>query len=90
METWGTTLKEGIEAPGQQDLYEVHGQWDAALQRTAHITLLELRTVRESLVEFAKTVRFRRGEFLRIYSDNQVCYYVISMWISRSPAVVPK
>jgi hypothetical protein len=46
MEAWGPTLKEGSGAPGQQGFYAVHGYWDAALQRIAHITFLELRMVR--------------------------------------------
>lgn len=88
MESWGATLQEGARGPGNQGLYEVHGHWDSALQRTAHITLLELRTVRESLQKFSRTVKFRKGDVLQLYTDNQVCYYVISMWMSRSPAVM--
>jgi hypothetical protein len=41
--------------------------------------------VRESLVEFVKTVRFRRREVLRLFIDNHVCYYDISILVSVSP-----
>jgi hypothetical protein len=62
MEAWGVTLKVVSGSPGQHVLYEVHGHWDAALQRTMLITLLGLQAVRESLLEFARTVRDRWGK----------------------------
>jgi hypothetical protein len=67
-------------------MYEVHGHWNTALQR-AHIALLELRKVRRSLEEFAKAVMFQKGDVIKLYTDK-VCYYVISMWMSTSPAVM--
>jgi hypothetical protein len=69
-------------------LHELHGHSDAALQRKAPKKLLELRTVREAPAEFAKTVNFRKGEALRLYTDKQECFYVIFMCMLRPPAIM--
>jgi hypothetical protein len=69
MEAWGATLQEGKGRVGQQGMYEVHGHWEAALRRTAHMTLLELRIVRESLLQFSRAVQLSKADVLQLYAD---------------------
>lgn len=83
---WGATIAEGTTGPGEAGYYEVHGHWEASLQRTSHITLLELRAVREALSQFSS--HLKRDEVLQLFTDNKVVYYVINQWLSRSPAVM--
>jgi hypothetical protein len=47
------------------------------LREPAHITLLELATVRMSLEEFGSFVGLRRGEVIRLWTGKQVRMYVI-------------
>jgi hypothetical protein len=87
LQAWGATLQQGGGVPSKQGMYEQHGHWDTALLR-AHITLLELRSVLRSLEEFAKAVMFQMGDVIKLHTDNKMCYYVMAIWTSRSPAVV--
>jgi hypothetical protein len=50
----------------------------------AHITLLELSTVRLALQEFVHMCALQRGEVIRIYTGNQVTMYAINSMVSRS------
>jgi hypothetical protein len=71
------------------------GFWDKGCKQVAHITLLELSTVRLALQEFVHMCRvnellesLQRREVIRIYKDNQVIMHVINSMVSRSSTLM--
>jgi hypothetical protein len=54
----------------------------------AHITLLDLSTVRLGLQEFVHMCAPQRGEVIRICKDNQVTMHVINSMVSRSSTLM--
>jgi hypothetical protein len=56
------------------------GFWDKGCKQVAHITLLELSTVRLELQEFVHMCALQRGEVIQLYTDNQVTMHVINRW----------
>jgi hypothetical protein len=86
--SWGATLSHGDWSAGTPGVFECRGCWDRGLRESAHITLLELATVRMSLEEFGSFVGLRRGDVIRLSTDNQVTMYIIDKMVSRSPALM--
>jgi hypothetical protein len=68
--------------------YECRGYWEVSYRLLAHITLLELTTVRLALKEFLKYCALRENEVVKLYTDNMVVMYVVNQWVSKSPAIM--
>jgi hypothetical protein len=88
MSSQAATLSIGDWSAGTPGFFECRGYWVRGLRESAHITLLELATVRMSLEEFTSFVGLCRGEVIRLWTDNQVTMYVIDKMVSRSPALI--
>jgi hypothetical protein len=54
----------------------------------AHITLLELATVRLRLKDFLQHFILRRDAVIKLYNDNVVTMFVLNEWVSKSPVIV--
>lgn len=85
---WGATLSAGETLPGTPGMYEVLGYWDPELRRRAHITELELRTVRLSLTSFMHLIKTAKEDVVRLYTDNTVTMYVVNAMMSKSKTLM--
>lgn len=74
--------------PGSRGYYETQGFWGLEHQEMAHITILELMTVRLALEEFVLHCHLRHGEVVKLFTDNMVVMYVIRAMVSKSPLLM--
>jgi hypothetical protein len=68
MTAYGTTLSLGSHLTGTRGWYETHGFWEGSHREVAHITMIELTTVRLALREFLNQLR-AEGE-----RDHSIAY----------------
>ena len=85
---YGATLAEGAQRAGTKGFFEVQGYWDPIFRETAHITILELMTVRLTLEEFVKHCLIKEDEIIRLFTDNQVVSQVVTAMCSKSPQLM--
>lgn len=88
MQAYGATLASGALEAGSKGFFEVQGYWDPVYRETAHITILELLTVRLSLEEFVEHCLIRDGEIIRLFTDNQVVAQVVTAMCSKSEMIM--
>lgn len=85
---YGATISRGASAAGTRGFFEVQGYWNPVFQKSAHITILELMTVRLSLEEFVNHCLVSQDEIIRLFTDNQVVSQVVTAMCSKSPLLM--
>lgn len=94
---YGATLGEGAQCAGAKGYYETQGFWDPRFRETAHITImvnmildliLELMTVRISIMDFIDLTTIRQAEIIKLYTDNMVVSHIVSKMCSKSPLLM--
>jgi hypothetical protein len=88
MTAYGATLALGEQEAGAKDFYEFRGYWEGSHLNKAHITLLELATVRLCLKDFLQHCVLRRDAVIKLYTDNMVTMFVVNKWVSKSPVIM--
>jgi hypothetical protein len=88
MTAYGATLALGEQEAGSKGFYECRGYWEGSHLNKAHITLLELATVRLCLKDFLQRCVLRRDAVINLYTDNMVTMFVVNKWVSKSPVIM--
>jgi hypothetical protein len=88
MTAYGVTLALGEQEAGAKGVYECRGYWEGSHFNKAHITLLELATVRLCLKYFLQRCILRRDAVIKLYTDNIVTMFVVKKWVSKSPVIM--
>jgi hypothetical protein len=88
MTAYGATLALGEQEAGAKDFYECRGDWEGSHLNKAHITLLELATVRLCLKDFLQRCVLRRDAVIKLYTDNMVTMFVVNKWVWKSPVII--
>jgi hypothetical protein len=88
MSAYRATLFHGEHEAGTRRFYERRGSWKGSHKELAHITVLELLTVRLALKAFLGYFVLRENEVVKLYTDNMVVMYVLNQGVSKSPAIM--
>ena len=85
---YGATLRKRDHGPGTMSHFETQGYWEGSHRKLAHITILELLTVRLTLETFIEHCLIQQAEIVKLYTDNMVVMYTVSAMVSRSPLIM--
>jgi Reverse transcriptase (RNA-dependent DNA polymerase) len=88
LSAFGATLGRAPLEAGSEGFYEMSSFWDTGCKQMAHITPLELSTIRLALQEFVHLCALQPGEVIRMYTDSQVTMHVINSMVSRSSTLM--
>jgi hypothetical protein len=85
---YAATFTLGEQEAGARGLYECWGYWEGSHLGKAHITLLDLATVRLCPNDVLHHCVLRRDAVIKLYTENIVTMFVVNKWASKSPLIM--